>query len=258
MHAVPCRAAGGIGRGAACGGAVCGAWLLHRRIRARLARRQRPVQKARTHPRCSAASGADSARWRVSQGRAQPRNKRLQRAWLAYIAQPHDATVPHRNGNGRSHATAQRCSCALWQSWRLCSLKPCCSAISAATWHVVCHVPSCVSVGHVSADLRILPQPLTVGCSFGRASDLQPAVLYFNAAARCPRNGAPNPKVGSASDTHYRRKTSALHAQPTARAASAQVSPPLPLSSAQLATEPLRSAAFRPPSLTPACLPAPT
>ena len=91
--------------------------------------------------------------------------------------------------------------------------------------HVVRHVPSCVSVGHVSADLRILPQAVD-GCSFGRASDLQPAVLYFNTAAHYPR-GAPNPKVDSVSDAHYRRKTSALHAQPTARAnASAQVSPP--------------------------------
>jgi hypothetical protein len=91
------------------------------------------------------------------------------------------------------------------------------------------------------------------GCSFGRTSDLQPAVLYFNTAAHCPR-GAPNPKVDSVSDTQYRRKTSALHAQPT-RAASAQVSPPLPLAEQRsVVTEPLRSAAFRPPSLTPACL----
>jgi hypothetical protein len=98
VRAVPCRAAGGIGRGAACGGAVCGAWLLHRRIRARLARRQRPVQKARTHPRCSAASGADSARWRVSQGRAQPRNKQCnEHGWH---------TSPHRTMRQCRTATA--------------------------------------------------------------------------------------------------------------------------------------------------------
>jgi hypothetical protein len=71
---------------------------------------------------------------------------------------------------------------------------------------------------------------------------LQPAVLYFNTAAHA--RVAQNPKVGSVSDTHHRRKTSTLHAPP-ARAASAQVRP-------EQRCERLRAVAFRPPSQWPA------